>query len=173
LRDHDKNTDKNTGTFQTDETLRTDRTSSGQLGGSTQTQTRGSAATATREWDPWTYGGSKWAGQDLVGYKVEAPDGEIGKVDEATDQAGANYIVVDTGPWIFGKKALLPAGVIARVDDDDHRIFVNRTKDQIESAPEFDPSQYRDTSYREQLGSYYGPEGRGWTGTDRETQKMY
>jgi len=34
---------------------------------------------------------------------------------------------VDTGPWIFGKKVMLPAGVISRVDHDDEQVFVNRT----------------------------------------------
>ena len=45
---------------------------------------------------------------DLTGYEVEATDGGIGSVDEATNDVGGSYIVVDTGPWIFGKKVLLP-----------------------------------------------------------------
>jgi hypothetical protein len=48
----------------------------------------------------------------LNGFEVEAMDGGIGKIDESSDEAGAGYIVVDTGPWIFGKEVLLPAGVI-------------------------------------------------------------
>ena len=35
---------------------------------------------------------------DVVGYSVEALDGSIGKIDEATFDAGTAYIVVDTGP---------------------------------------------------------------------------
>ena len=51
---------------------------------------------------------------NLVGYEVEAADGGIGKVDGATNEVGSSYIVVDTGPWIFGKKVLcLPAPSIA------------------------------------------------------------
>ncbi|MBD0291736.1 MAG: PRC-barrel domain containing protein, partial [Thermoleophilia bacterium] len=46
---------------------------------------------------------------DVVGFSVEATDGGIGKVDEATYDVGQSYLVVDTGPWIFGKKVLLPA----------------------------------------------------------------
>ena len=42
---------------------------------------------------------------DVAGYSVEALDGGIGKVDEATYDVGSSYIVVDTGPWILGKKA--------------------------------------------------------------------
>ena len=46
---------------------------------------------------------------DLAGYSVEALDGGIGKVDDATYDVGSSYIVVDTGPWIFGKKVLRQA----------------------------------------------------------------
>ena len=100
---------------------------------------------------------------DVVGYKVEALDGSIGKVDEATYETGSSYIVVDTGPWILGKKVLLPAGIVERVDTDDERVFVNRTKDQIKDAPEFDESTSRDDEYRDRIGGHYGPGGRGYT----------
>jgi hypothetical protein len=95
---------------------------------------------------------------DLTGFKVEAMDGSIGKVDETTHDAGSSFIVVDTGPWIFGKKVLLPAGVIRDVDLDTETIFVNRTKDEIKNAPEFDEKTYRDPKYRNKVGEYYGAE---------------
>ena len=93
---------------------------------------------------------------DLTGFKVEARDDSIGKVDEATHEAGGSFIVVDTGPWIFGKKVMLPAGVIRDVDLDTEEIFVDLTKDEIKNAPEFDEKTYRELSYRNQLGEYYG-----------------
>ena len=102
------------------------------------------------------------ANLDLTGYKVEALDGSIGKVDEATMEAGGSFIVVDTGPWIFGKKVLLPAGVIRDVDPDTETVFVNRTKDQIKNAPEFDEKRYRDQDYRKEVGSYYDRGGAGY-----------
>jgi hypothetical protein len=118
--------------------------------------------------DIWTYreagalGVDATRDVDLTDYKVEAIDGSIGKVDEATYEVGSSYLVVDTGPWIFGKKVLLPAGVIDRIDPAEERIYVNRTKDQIKDAPEFDESTYREAGYRSEVGSYYGPEGRGY-----------
>ncbi|MGW2989906.1 PRC-barrel domain containing protein, partial [Streptomyces goshikiensis] len=36
------------------------------------------------------------AGADPTGYKVEATDGSIGKVDKHSDEVGSAYIVVDT-----------------------------------------------------------------------------
>src|ERR1700761_67231 len=77
-------------------------------------------------------------GIDVSGFHVEASDGHIGKVDEATYEEGAHGLVVDTGPWIFGKKVVLPAGVIMRVDADEERVYVSRrTKDQIKDSPRF------------------------------------
>jgi hypothetical protein len=110
---------------------------------------------------------------NLAGFTVEAADGSVGKVDEGAHAIGSGHVIVDTGPWIFGKKVMLPAGVISRVDEQDQRIWVNLTKDQIKNAPEFDESTYREQHYRDELGTYYidrvslpgGPINRG-TGPD-------
>jgi hypothetical protein len=115
--------------------------------------------------DLWTYRDSSIGTTDLTGYSVEAMDGSIGKIDEASNDVGASYIVVDTGPWIFGKKVLLPGAVIDRVDTDDETVYVNRTKDEIKDAPEFDEARYRDAEYRDEIGGYYGMGGRGYRDT--------
>ena len=100
----------------------------------------------------WAYRETTWSPAALESMSVEATDGGIGKIERATGE----FIVVDTGPWIFGKKVMLPAGVIERVDLDDETVFVNLTKDQIKDAPEFDESQFESDEYRQQLGTYYG-----------------
>lgn len=111
--------------------------------------------------DVWTYAEGVMAPgvspRNVVGYSVEARDGSIGKVDDATYEVGSSYLVVDTGPWIFGKKVMLPAGIIRSVDHEEEKIVVERTKDEIKDAPEFDDSLVRDEGYRSRLGSYYGP----------------
>jgi hypothetical protein len=120
--------------------------------------------------DLWTYDQTALGvGVDkanVVGYGVEAVDGSIGKVDEATYDAGSAYIVVDTGPWIFGKKVMLPAGTIQRADHEEEKVFVNRTKDQIKDAPEFEEGIAYDSSYRGRLSSYYDQGGPGWRDWD-------
>ena len=76
---------------------------------------------------------------DVTGYPIAAVDGDIGFVDEATNELlGSSYLVVDTGPWIFGRKVLLPAGGIRRIDTLEHKVYVDRTKHQIKAAPEYD-----------------------------------
>jgi hypothetical protein len=121
--------------------------------------------------DIWTYAGKDWRA-DVTTYDVEALDGGIGSVDEATDEVGRSYIVVDTGPWIFGKKVLLPPGVVESIDHDDEKIYVNRTKDEIKNAPEFGESTYTNDAYRGELARYYGPGGGAYRETayrDRRT----
>jgi hypothetical protein len=105
--------------------------------------------------DVWTYRDTLVvdSGVDVTGYEVEASDGSIGKIDEATFDTGSSYIVVDTGPWIFGKKVMLPAGVVRDVDQESETVFVDRTKDQIKHAPEYDSTRV-DDRYRGELGSY-------------------
>jgi hypothetical protein len=103
----------------------------------------------------WTYADPAHANMDVTGWSVEARDGGIGKVDEATNEVAGSFIVVDTGPWIFGKKVLLPAGVVERLDPDTETVFVNRTKDEIKNAPEYDPDRGLTDAYRNDVGGYY------------------
>ncbi len=114
----------------------------------------------------WTFSAKTAPNIDLTGFKVEATDGDIGKVDEATNEVGGSFIIVDTGPWIFGKKVMIPAGLVQDIDPDAETIFVNRTKDEIKNAPEFDEQRYHDQAYRDELGGYYGRGSMG-SGADR------
>ena len=98
---------------------------------------------ATHTPNVWTYpnGLGRSVIADLVGYQVVATDGEIGHIDQATDQvanstAGA-AIVVDTGFWIFGKKRMIPAGVIDMIDAEQRTVQVKMTKDQLKHAPDY------------------------------------
>jgi hypothetical protein len=75
-------------------------------------------------------------------------------VDEATYEVGSSYLVVDTGAWIFGRTVLLPAGVVERIDTVEKKVYVDRTKDQIKAAPEYD-QLVDDATYRDRLGGYY------------------
>jgi len=115
-------------------------------------------ASSQTAWDPWTYRADAGvsAGQmDLVGFDVEATDGSIGKIDEATYDVGSSFVVVDTGPWIFGSKVMLPAGTVRRVDRNDRKVYVFRSKDEIKSAPKFEKDAYRDRAYRDRLADHY------------------
>src|SRR5262245_51545074 len=128
-------------------------------GGTPPTRSYGAPATGWGQtpFDLWNYrADAGWSAEfDLTGYHIEAIDGGIGKVDEASHAMNESFLVVDTGPWIFGKKVLLPAGTVTRVDHADHKVYVDRTKDQIKSSPEFDPDMYAQAEYRDKIGGYY------------------
>jgi hypothetical protein len=109
---------------------------------------------AFQPWEYRTESGFKSAETDLTSFTVAALDGDIGHVDMATNETGSSYLVVDTGPWIFGRKVMLPAGVVQRIDIAEKKIYVDRAKDQIKNAPEFDELA-DDAQYRDQLGGYY------------------
>ncbi|MDT9685229.1 PRC-barrel domain containing protein [Streptomyces sp. TRM76323] len=95
-------------------------------------------------------------GTDLTGYKVEATDGTVGKVDKHSAEVGACYLVVDTGPWIFGKQVLLPAGIITSVDSEQRLVHVSRAKEEIKNAPEYVPDKHdHDGGHRMEFADYY------------------
>jgi hypothetical protein len=103
--------------------------------------------------DMWTYrSGVSASGADIVGYSVEATDGGIGRIDESSVDAGSAYIVVDTGPWIFGKKRMIPARVVDRIDRSDERVYVRMTKEQIKDAPDFEEAH---RGRRKDYDTYY------------------
>ncbi|MDG4769619.1 PRC-barrel domain containing protein [Solwaraspora sp. WMMD792] len=112
--------------------------------------------------DPWRYRDDAGVdGANLAGYHVEATDGGIGRIDSATEEVDGSHLVVDTGPWIFGRKVMLPAGVVNHVDHDAQKVYVDRDKGQIKDAPEYDETSAKDPAYRDKLSAYYG----GATGT--------
>jgi hypothetical protein len=109
-------------------------------------------------WDPWTYGRDVEMPvdrRDVVGFDVEAADGSIGTIEHATYEVGASYVLVDTGPWVFGGKVMIPAGIISRVDRHARKVHVHRGKDEIKAAPLPVENTGTDSEYRHRLGEYY------------------
>jgi hypothetical protein len=106
--------------------------------------------------DLWNYGGDLERSSDLEGFGVVALDGDVGKIDVANYDANASYIVVDTGPWIFGRRVLIPAKAVVRVDIPNEKVFLRLKKQQIEDAPDLQDVQGSDRD-RELIGAYYEP----------------
>ncbi|MEV6212461.1 PRC-barrel domain-containing protein [Kitasatospora sp. NPDC051914] len=106
----------------------------------------------------WNHHPDHVSDQDLTGYTVQATDGRIGKVDRHSAEVDAAYLVVDTGPWIFGRQVLLPAGTILRIDHEERTVLVDRPKDEIKGAPEFVGEHGAvPADHLSALGSYYRP----------------
>ena len=108
--------------------------------------------------DTWNYRDTTWSEGEVVGYDVHAVDGSIGTVAEATSDTDRAHIVVDTGFWIFGKKRLIPAGAVIKVDHDARTVTVSLSKDQVKAAPDYDDlDQDLDDDARERHSDFYGP----------------
>ncbi|MFI8825678.1 PRC-barrel domain containing protein [Streptomyces sp. NPDC053431] len=108
------------------------------------------------------------AGTDLTGWRVEAADGHIGKVDKHSDEVGDAYLVVDTGVWIFGKEVLIPASAVTGVDLEAQTVHLGLVKEQVKNSPEFHSDKHlADRQYREEIAAYYrtgGPFSGGGMG---------
>ncbi|MFC8721047.1 PRC-barrel domain-containing protein [Kitasatospora sp. NPDC057198] len=110
--------------------------------------------------DLWTYRDASGhrVGADLVGFHVLAEDGPIGKVDRMAEDFGPQYLVVDTAPWIFHHRVLLPAVTVREVDPEQRTVRVDRTKEEIGAAPPLvRAEQHTDHDLRAELALYYGP----------------
>jgi len=107
------------------------------------------------ERDVWRYRQGLEISSDLSGFAVEARDGGIGEVVECSMGVAGSYLVVDACRWAARESVMLPAGLIERIDFETETVYLDRTKDAIGNAPEFDRNGYRAESYRRALGSYF------------------
>lgn len=95
----------------------------------------------------------------LDDYSVYADgDDKVGSVEDGLfdDTTGQfRYLIVDTGPWIFGKKVLLPIGR-AQFDNSQQRVYVSGlTKKQVEDLPEYSGNDSVDYDYEENVRGVY------------------
>jgi hypothetical protein len=113
------------------------------------------AAAAFRAWDYRPDAG--WAPEfDLVGYHVEAVDGSVGKVSEATHAMNGSYLLVDTGPWIFGRTVVIPAGIVTHIDHTDRRVYLDRDQEMVKASPDYSD----EPGFRDKLAGHYGDTGQ-------------
>ncbi|PSR18400.1 photosystem reaction center subunit H [filamentous cyanobacterium CCP3] len=101
---------------------------------------------------------------DLDSYSIYTQGEErVGTAkDLLVDDSGRfRYVVVDTGPWIFGKNVLLPIG-LASFDYDKTRIYVNGlSKSQVENLPEYNENTVVDNRYEDNVRKQYQPLAQG------------
>jgi PRC-barrel domain len=103
--------------------------------------------------------------KETIGYYIEATDGEIGHVEDfiVDDETWEiRYAVVDTRNWWPGKTVLVSPEWIDRISWADSRVYVDLSRDAIQTSPAFDPSNL-DRSYEEKLYEHYARPGY-WRG---------
>jgi hypothetical protein len=97
--------------------------------------------------------------QAVMGYYIQACDGDIGHVEDFIVDDGAwtiRYMVVDTRNWWPGKKVLVSPWWITEVIWGTMRVRVNMDCETIKNSPPFDPTTGVDRAYEERLHDYYG-----------------
>lgn len=76
--------------------------------------------------------------KQLLGYKISAIDGEIGKVKEFYfDEMSwtIRYIIVETGSLFFGRKVMISTQAIIDAQWETEHLLTNMTIQQIETSP--------------------------------------
>lgn len=79
--------------------------------------------------------------KQLLGYKISAIDGEIGKVKEFYfDETSwtVRYIIVETGSLFFGRKVMISTQAIIDAQWETEHFLTNMTIQQIENSPKVD-----------------------------------
>jgi len=98
--------------------------------------------------------------QEVTNYRIEAIDGEIGRVhgfvvDDETWTI--RYLeVATTENWWPGKKVLVSPAWAERVSLEDLKVYVGLTREAIKKAPEYVESRMITREYEKELHSYYG-----------------
>ena len=96
---------------------------------------------------------------DLLGYDIQATDGEIGSVEDFLfdDRAWTiRYLVIDTGPWLFGREVLISPQSIGKPSWEGGVLPVNLTQEQVENSPEVDLVEPVSRREQEALHAHYG-----------------
>jgi uncharacterized protein YrrD len=102
---------------------------------------------------------------EIIGYHIEASDGEIGHVEDFVVDDGSwriKYLVVDTRNWLPGRKVLVGVNWITSVDWGNTRVKVDMPREQIKDSPEYTPAETVTDDYIEKLKEHYGGMAR-WT----------
>lgn len=108
---------------------------------------------------------------DIIGYRLSADDGRIGKVaDFYFDDRDwtIRYLVADTGRWLPGRKVLISPMAIGYPDGEDRSVRVGLTQEQIEEGPSIaidrPMTREEERRYAEHFGwPLYWELGTAWT----------
>jgi hypothetical protein len=87
----------------------------------------------------------------VTGYRIHATDGEIGHVEDfiVDDETWSiNYLVIDTGNWLPGKRVLIPPQWIKTVNWADTSLYLDRSRQSVENGVEFDSSEANRRDYK-------------------------
>ncbi|TYQ16757.1 UNVERIFIED_CONTAM: PRC-barrel domain protein [Acetivibrio alkalicellulosi] len=96
--------------------------------------------------------------KEMIGYKIAAKDGEIGKVNDFYfDERNwvIRYLVDKTGFWLFGRQVLISPLSFEKPTFTDKKFHVSLTMDQVKNSPHIDSDKPISKENDEKLANYY------------------
>ncbi|HSH02149.1 MAG TPA: PRC-barrel domain-containing protein [Anaerolineae bacterium] len=96
---------------------------------------------------------------EVTGYRICAPDDEIGHVEDFIidmETWAIRYVIVDTRNWLPGKKVLLALDWINYIDWAERCLNVDLNSTQIANSPEYDIHLPISKAYVNALHEHYG-----------------
>lgn len=100
-----------------------------------------------------------WSFEHLRGYTLRATDGTLGDVHDVLfddTEWTVRYLVVDTGTWLSGRRALIIPAVLDRPDPERREFPVALTKEQVRNSPDIDTDKPVSREQETTLYGYYG-----------------
>jgi uncharacterized protein YrrD len=94
----------------------------------------------------------------LIGYSLQATDGEIGKLVEFyfDDETWTiRYLIVKTGNWLSGRKVLISPGALIKTETRSDSFPVALTKEQIRNSPNIETDKPVSRQHEIELYGYY------------------
>lgn len=98
----------------------------------------------------------------VIGYHIQATDGEIGHVQGllVQDETWAiRYIVVDTSNWWLGHRVLIAPQWIQKVSWSNTTVSVNLSRQAVKGAPPYDSAAQFDREQEAGIYNHYGRPG--------------
>jgi len=96
--------------------------------------------------------------REVIGYYIQASDGEIGHVQDfvVDDQTWEiRYMVIDTRNWWPGKEVLVAPQWIEKVSWEEEKVYVDLTRESVKNSPEFDNLSAVNRDYENKLYEHY------------------
>jgi uncharacterized protein YrrD len=111
------------------------------------------------------------SGKAVIGYYIQATDGEVGHVDGLLvdeESWAIRYLVVNTSNWWVGHKVLIAPQWIAAVNWSDSSVSVDLSRAAVQAAPPYDPSVELDPQQESNLYMHYGRPPHSQTGSPHD-----
>lgn len=100
--------------------------------------------------------------RDVIGFYIEALDGDIGHVDDLVldlERWVIRYLVVDTRNWLPGRRVVVSPAWLRRIDWGSRSVVLDLDQERIRHSPAYDRARLLDRTFEEDLHRHAGRPG--------------